>query len=152
MQIKAITLWQPWASLVVAGHKRFETRSWRTGYRGPLAIHASKREPGHARKLACAERTFSNALIAMGLRDLDLWPRGVMLGVVQLATVCTTESIRPTLTFEELAFGDYRNGRYAWKLLNPIPFPEPIPIRGRQGLWNWTVPPDIQHLVPMNQP
>ena len=45
MQIKTITLWQPWASLVVHGYKRWETRSWRTPYRGWLAIHAAKREP-----------------------------------------------------------------------------------------------------------
>lgn len=34
--MKAVTLWQPWASLVAAGVKRIETRSWKTSYRGPL--------------------------------------------------------------------------------------------------------------------
>jgi hypothetical protein len=38
---KAITLWQPWAYLLVQGIKKFETRGWPTKYRGPLAIHAS---------------------------------------------------------------------------------------------------------------
>lgn len=41
--MKAITLWQPWASLIACGAKTIETRSWGTPYRGPLAIHASKR-------------------------------------------------------------------------------------------------------------
>jgi hypothetical protein len=40
---RALSLWQPWASLVALGHKRIETRSWSTRYRGPLVIHASKR-------------------------------------------------------------------------------------------------------------
>ncbi len=42
--MKAITIHQPWASLIVVGAKRFETRSWETKYRGPIAIHASKQE------------------------------------------------------------------------------------------------------------
>lgn len=44
--MKAISLWQPWASLVPAGAKPVETRSWSTSYRGPLAIHAAKTTDG----------------------------------------------------------------------------------------------------------
>jgi hypothetical protein len=40
--IKAISLWQPWASLMALGLKRHETRHWPTAYRGPIAIHAAK--------------------------------------------------------------------------------------------------------------
>jgi hypothetical protein len=40
--MKAITLTQPWATLVAIGAKKIETRSWATAYRGPLAIHAAK--------------------------------------------------------------------------------------------------------------
>lgn len=39
--MKALTLWQPWASLVALGEKKIETRTWSTTYRGTLAIHAS---------------------------------------------------------------------------------------------------------------
>lgn len=42
---KALTLWQPWATLVALGHKRIETRSWATRHRGELWIHAAKRPP-----------------------------------------------------------------------------------------------------------
>ena len=41
--VKAITIWQPWASLVAVGAKTMETRSWPTKYRGPIAIHAAQR-------------------------------------------------------------------------------------------------------------
>lgn len=41
--MKAISLWQPWASLIALGIKRIETRGWPTAYRGPLLIHAAKR-------------------------------------------------------------------------------------------------------------
>lgn len=40
--MRAITLMQPWASLIALGAKRYETRSWKTHYRGPLAIHSSR--------------------------------------------------------------------------------------------------------------
>lgn len=43
--MKAITLWQPWASLIAIGAKKYETRSWKTNYRGPIAIHAAKKDP-----------------------------------------------------------------------------------------------------------
>lgn len=36
----ALTVKQPWASAIMAGLKRVENRTWRTDYRGPLAIHA----------------------------------------------------------------------------------------------------------------
>ena len=41
--MKALSLRQPWASLIANGRKTIETRTWRTHYRGPLAIHASAR-------------------------------------------------------------------------------------------------------------
>lgn len=43
--MKALTLHQPWASLIAIGAKRIETRSWSTSYRGPLAIHAAAHVP-----------------------------------------------------------------------------------------------------------
>ncbi|MYC08182.1 MAG: ASCH domain-containing protein [Chloroflexi bacterium] len=41
--MRALSLRQPWASMVADGRKTIETRTWRTNYRGPLAIHASAR-------------------------------------------------------------------------------------------------------------
>lgn len=42
--MKALSLWQPWASAIALGSKRIETRDWPTRYRGLLAIHAAKRK------------------------------------------------------------------------------------------------------------
>lgn len=42
--MKALTLHQPWASLIALGVKTIETRSWSTKYRGPLAVHAGSRQ------------------------------------------------------------------------------------------------------------
>lgn len=43
--MKAITIRQPWAGLIAVGEKVYETRSWPTKYRGPIAIHAGKSDP-----------------------------------------------------------------------------------------------------------
>lgn len=45
MTWRAITLHQPWATLIALGYKTIETRSWSTRYRGPLLIHAAKSPP-----------------------------------------------------------------------------------------------------------
>ena len=44
--IKALSLWQPWASAIAVGYKHYETRSWKTDYRGWLGIHAAKTKRG----------------------------------------------------------------------------------------------------------
>ena len=43
--MKALTLWQPWASLVALCVKTTETRSWATKYRGEIGIHAALKLP-----------------------------------------------------------------------------------------------------------
>lgn len=43
--MRAITIWQPWATLLACGAKKYETRSWKTDYRGPIAIHSAKKDP-----------------------------------------------------------------------------------------------------------
>ena len=50
--MKALTLTQPWASLMELGQKEVETRSWYTGYRGELVIHAAKGFPKWAKETA----------------------------------------------------------------------------------------------------
>jgi activating signal cointegrator 1 len=46
--MKALTIRQPWASLIAAGIKTVETRSRRTNYRGPIVIHAGKTDTDNA--------------------------------------------------------------------------------------------------------
>lgn len=61
--MKAITLYQPWATLVALGKKKIETRSWKTDYRGPLAIHVAKKFTGDQRLLCSwGKQPFSDAL------------------------------------------------------------------------------------------
>ena len=68
--MRAITIHQPYASLIARGEKTVELRSWRTHHRGPLLVHA-----GLTRR--------ADALRAIDLRTLDM-PRGCLLCVVDL--------------------------------------------------------------------
>lgn len=77
--MKAISLWQPWASLIAGGHKAIETRSWTTTYRGPLAIHATRKTSPVIRE-TCQHWPFS-----LYIGDLyDHLPRGCVLATAYL--------------------------------------------------------------------
>lgn len=134
MSKKAITLWQPWATLVLLGLKRYETRSWPTSYRGPLVIHAAARP---VQQEECNPEIIE-ALQKAGFDSLASLPLGVGLCVVTLADCIPTEEALQFIGGQERAFGNYAVGRFAWKLEDRWPFPKPIQARGFQGLWEWT--------------
>ena len=138
--MKALTLRQPWATLVALGVKKIETRSWKTEYRGPLAIHAAKQFSKSARQ-HCYQAHILDALIEAG-HDPGLAIFRLPLGVV--VAICTLiQIVRITKTNApkepELSFGDYTLGRWAWILHDIKRLPEPIPARGFLGLWNWEI-------------
>jgi len=148
--MKAITLWQPWASLVAAGEKHFETRAWYTAHRGLLAIHAGAALCLEHRAL-CAEEPFRSALRRAGITD----PRALPLGrVVVICKLVNCYKIRPGFNAasadavaQERAFGDWTPGRYAWHLANPLQLVTPIPAQGHQGLWEWEPPAEFKAAV-----
>lgn len=129
---KVITLKQPWATLVVVGAKRNETRSWSTKYRGELLIHSSAKLPALGFDLSYTV-PFSR-YINPG-KDLLT---GLILGSVKLVDVVRVEDVLKNLTDEEFKFGDYRPGRFAWILENPVRFNEPIQASGALGIWNYS--------------
>jgi len=148
--VKALSLTQPFATLVAIGAKKIETRSWSTQYRGPLAIHASKGFPKWARE-TCSELPFHAALFrggyALGLHSSDILPTGAVIATCKLVDCLPMESRiclpgvfddYPNLdTPQERAFGDYSEGRWAWVIEEPEII-DPIPAKGALGLWEWT--------------
>lgn len=143
--MKAITIWQPWASLLVSGRKRYETRSWATAYRGPIAIHAAKRPVRRTLDALAADKSGSGwstleELDSLFIRPgaLDQLPTGAVVGTAIL-TRCNliTEEFLAKLTPVEKALGDFTSGRYAWEFRVMVPVDPPIPAKGAQGLWNW---------------
>lgn len=158
--MKALSLWQPWASLVAIGAKRIETRSWRTNYRGAVAIHASKRYGRNLRGLVNAEPFHSALSPHFGETDdrsgSNSWlvlPLGAILAVSKILDCIPTDKIKHlrkttaegfdgtwSVTPQEWDFGDYSSGRWAWILGEPKMLAEPIPAKGSLGLWEWEPP------------
>ena len=132
--MKAITLTQPWATLVAIGAKQYETRSWGTSYRGPLAIHAAKGFPKWAQDLAHVEASFHETMQGISL------PRGVVIAICRLAACRQIlEGMDPLWpSVREREFGDWTLGRYFWQLVDITALPRPIPAKGALGLWEWT--------------
>jgi hypothetical protein len=115
----ALSVWQPWAYLLVTGLKDTENRRWRTKYRGRLWIHASQRLDENA----------YFALSSSGVSLPEHLPRGALVGAVELVGCVRDSSSR----WAEPGCWHWQVGR-AWAL------PEPIPMRGRQGLFRVELP------------
>lgn len=90
--MKAISLTQPWASLVSIGAKQIETRSWKTPYRGTLVIHAAKGFPSDARILCALQEPFRSVLMKAGFNvtgpnKSNFLPLGAIIAVCELTAV-----------------------------------------------------------------
>ena len=135
--MKAITIHQPWASLIAIGAKHYETRSWATKYRGPITIHASKKEALLTMWRLPKETTEAVFETFKNNADLNFsfLNRGCVLLVADLTNVYKTEELNPSKL--ERMFGDWTPGRYAWELQNVRVLPSPVLAKGKQGLWNW---------------
>ena len=143
--IKAISLWQPWASLVAAGVKLHETRHWPTDYRGPLAIHAAKTMD----VAGAPEHLCMDLFGPWWAKEL---PRGAMLAVARMASCRPAMTVADHLQRADLASGNFAPGRYAWRLADVRRLARPIPVTGRQGLFNWTAPDELDAILgpPLN--
>lgn len=137
--MKALSLTQPWATLIAIGAKCIETRSWGTAFRGPLAIHASKGFPRDCQEL-CATEPFLAVLKAAGFTNTKQLPVGRVVAVARLLDVVGTNDVMDDVMEltcpHELAFGDYAPGRFAWLLDGVVELAEPIPCKGALGLWD----------------
>jgi hypothetical protein len=148
--MKALTLTQPWATLVAIGMKQIETRSWTINYRGPLAIHAAKGFPKYARDI-CNSSIFADALETHGIGHPKDLPLGAIIATCELVHIKQMDEVivfpgcksyaynghEWLFSKEEKAFGEYSVGRYMWLLENIIALPSPIPAKGALSLWEW---------------
>ncbi len=160
MKIKAISLWQPWATAWALGLKKGETRHWvprvshpELGsiiYKGPLAVHAAKTErdrgEGHLLadwfelRLASCERSRA-AFHAAGIRTWADLPRGCIIAVCMIDAVKSSTACAPDAL--EQSWGNYAPGRFIWMPACMTLLPTPIPCTGRQSLFDWEVPADL---------
>ena len=148
--MKALTLYQPWATLVAIGEKKIETRPWSTNYRGPLAIHAGKNREW---EYLINETPFYKALST----HPTVWhmqppsPWGCIVATCELVDIARITELQSfpackahwhqlhkwDLNKQERAFGDYSVGRFMWLLEDVKILAAPIPTKGAMGLWEW---------------
>lgn len=150
--MKALTIWQPWASLIMAGVKPYEFRSWPApafmqGQR--IVIHAGARK---VRRDELADlilrlrgpEAWTTGLGPEALPLLDRWhanPDGLwlasglgtaLLGAPKRANTITAELGGPVNDSDR-----DEHANWAWPLTDIQPFEPPVPAKGAQGFWNW---------------
>lgn len=152
--MKAISLWEPWASLIRCGAKTWETRHWPTRYRGELLICAAKRCVTAEIIHYLSMWAFVGGLAPLIGKPLNLdqinnpeWYSiqisdlnfGKAVAIVNLVDCKKTDD----LTLGEIdtiaPFGDFSLGRFAWKLEN-LKVIDPFPVEGKQGFFNVEMP------------
>lgn len=132
--LRAISLWQPWASAIACGSKTFETRSWPASsryYGETFAIHAAKRWTAEEKE---AVEYYRDLGIDLGFQGFDP-PLGGVVAVATLSTVYPVSyELTSNLSEQEWNLGDYSPGRFAWEFtdVKPVEF---FPLTGRQGIW-----------------
>lgn len=132
--MKALSIYQPWASLILGRKKMYETRGYKTDYRGRMLICSSRMDNPDLRTI-CKQHLFKAALEELGFDNPEKLPRGFLLGSVELVG-CFPVHDMPSITKRELAFGDFMKGRFAWALARPIVLVVPLPFAGKQGLFS----------------
>jgi len=137
--MKAISLWQPWASLMAMGIKKNETRHWATFNRGPLLIHAAKRKPPKDELELYWHILFNHGYTGGWLWDLPLGAILCRVDLVDCQQIGTENS--PVETEIEYHMGNYEHGRFMWITDNLLKLKQPIPWKGAQGFFD--VPEEV---------
>lgn len=143
--MKAISLWQPWATAMAVGVKKNETRGWATNYRGPLVIHAAKTPLSTVcRELGEDQETMHAWMQEFVGVPWSMMPLGALLCVVRVIDCVRTELVFDDDTpadDPEWVLGNYEPGRYAWVTDSVKVFDAHIPWKGSQGFFD--VPDEI---------
>lgn len=130
--MRALTIRQPWASLILAGKKTIETRTTTTKRRGRVLLHAG----------TVMGRVEREAAIREGL-DPDALPRGAIIGSIEIVDSKPVTEL--DVTAAERSRGDYRPGRWGWQLADVRALDKPVPAAGALSFWQ--VPPDVAQAV-----
>jgi len=122
--MKAISVRQPWAWLLIHGGKDIENRDWPTGFRGRIAIHAAKGMTVQEWQDAADFVADFDEHLANRIPGPHVLVRGAIIGTMELQN-CVARSYSP-----------WFQGKYGFMLSDPQPC-DPIPIKGALGLWEW---------------
>jgi hypothetical protein len=117
--MKALSIRQPWAWLIIRGWKDVENRTWKTNYRGPLLIHTSKH--WDLKELEMANRIVHPVSLSGNVEHYHL---GYIIGIAELYD-CVEH--HDSIWFE---------GPYGFLLKNAKQFAIPMKYKGQLGLFD----------------
>jgi activating signal cointegrator 1 len=129
--MKALTICQPYAEEIMIPRKRVENRTWYTGYRGPLLIHAGKSR-------AWLDGDTDEELEARYGRRLEF---GAIVGLVRMVDCIRASDIwdgKYEAKYPGLLAPEHQhhiNGPWCFVLAEAMRFPQAIPYRGAQGFF-----------------
>ena len=126
--MKVLSIKEPFATLIKDGVKLYETRSWKTKYRGEIYIHAS---------LGLSKS--DNVERATKYLKSDIKPGYILCKCILEDCIPMTDEFIDYINNEtnESDYGRYSNERFAWKLKLVEVLDEPLPAKGKLGIWNY---------------
>ena len=126
--MKVLSIKEPWASLIMNGTKKIETRSWKTKYRGEIYIHAS-----------LSKAKITKPEVYELIKDMNFKCGYIICKCNLVDCIYMTDEYVNDMKinhYEEYICGHYEVGRYAW-IGEDVKVSEPIEAKGKLGLWNY---------------
>lgn len=137
--MKVLTVQEPYATFIMQGMKKIETRSWKTKYRGEIYIHAGKSK-NFLKKI-------NNNKVLKLLESIDLNYGNIICKAELIDCVYMTKDFIDKVKNEnnyEYILGEYAVGRYAWILQNVQEIDQKIQAKGKLNIW--TYPKSSNHV------
>lgn len=127
--MKVLSIKEPFATLIKDGVKIYETRSWKTNYRGEIYIHAS-----------IGKSKSENVEKGITYLKSSMNPGYILCKCELVDCIPMTEEFIEYIKDKthEMDYGQYGEGRYAWKMKVLEVLEEPIKAKGKLGIWNYT--------------
>ena len=124
--MKALTIKEPWASLIIEEYKKYEFRSWKTKYRGKILIHAG-----------CSVE--KDMMKRFSDYNINVNPGYIIGHATIVDCILVDEEFNKKLrNIDPVVYGRSNHTEtYAWKLENVVKYEKPIPCKGKLGLWNY---------------
>ena len=125
--MKVLSIKEPFATLIKDKVKIYETRSWKTNYRGEIYIHAS-----------LTKSKSENAKPSEKYLKSEINPGFIICKCELVDCIPMTEEFIEYIynNTKEYEYGRYSEGRYAWELKILEVLDSPIPAKGKLGIWN----------------
>ena len=134
--MKALSIKQPWASLIAHGIKDIENRNWKTHFRGRIYIHASAKDSG-----ALYESLNVKQIEAMNNHWTDSpYPNRPLSAIIGEVDIIDCVINHPSIWAEKTDFSqEDPQSIWNWVLANPVLYDKPIlNVKGKLSFWDPT--------------